>query len=94
MQKCCVDFKDNKVGGEHPVENYMVFKKYIDLIERNLEKFLSDEKIMIGRLLDACQRISEVDETSLYCIDYIMACTEYQEFYNLMIQYKVRIYIK
>jgi hypothetical protein len=61
----------------------------------NLE-FLKNEKINAYRLFDACRRVKDEDETSLYSLDYILACTEYEDFYNLMIQYKVSFseYIK
>ena len=51
---------------------------------------MKKEKIKVERLLDACRRIKENDENSLYSLDYILACTEYEDFYNLIVQYKVK----
>lgn len=58
------------------------------MIEASLEDFLNKEKINVNRLLEACQRIAEMDSDLLYSLDYILACTEYQDFYNLMVEYK------
>ena len=52
------------------------------MIDNNLDEFLKKEKINATRLLEACTRIKDVDENSLYCLDYILACTEYHDFYN------------
>ena len=30
-----------------------------------------------------------MNEQSLYCIDYLLACIEYLDFYQMMIEYKV-----
>jgi len=80
-----VEVKDD---GEQPIENYLLYKKYIALIENNLEEFLKIEKIKVEKLIEACQRISELDENALYCLDYILACTEYQDFCDMMTQYR------
>jgi hypothetical protein len=42
------------------------------------------------KLLDACGRIKDIDENSLYCLDYILASIEYEDFCYLMFDYKVK----
>lgn len=37
----------------------------------------------------ACQRIKEYDEQMLMCLDYILASTEFEEFYQLIMEFKV-----
>lgn len=88
MQEHCVNFVETKEGGEHSIENFMLYKKYCSMIEDNLQEFLKKENINVTRLLDACQRVNEMNENFVASLDYILACTEYQDFYNLMVQYK------
>ena len=52
---------------------------------------MKKENVQSDRLIEACQRISEVDEHYITCIDYILASSEYEEFYGMMIDYKVYI---
>jgi hypothetical protein len=59
----------------------------------SLLAFLDSEKISVERLLDSCLRIKEINENSLYCLDYILASTEYFDFFNLMMDYKVGVII-
>lgn len=51
---------------------------------------MKKENIESVRLLDACQRISQIDENYITSIDYILASSEFEEFYEMMIDYKVR----
>ena len=59
------------------------------MIDSSLEEFLKIEKIKAEDLLNSCARIKEIEGNPLYSLDYILACTEYEDFYNLMLQYKV-----
>jgi hypothetical protein len=59
------------------------------MIDSNLQTFLKEENIKEEKLLEVCKRISEVEENGLYCLDFILACTEYDEFYRMMLEYKV-----
>jgi hypothetical protein len=40
-------------------------------------------------LFESCKRVADIDESYLYSLDYILAMTEYEDFYSLMMQYKV-----
>jgi hypothetical protein len=52
---------------------------------------LDAEKISAEKLLDSCTRIKEINENYLYCLDYILASIEYDDFFNLMSDYKVEL---
>lgn len=92
-------FTEVRENLEHPIENFLIYKKYISTIENSLESkiiiikiikdFLIAEKISPEKLIDSCTRIKEINENSLYCLDYILASIEYDDFFNLMIDYKV-----
>ena len=66
-----------------------MFQEYTKLIENLLENFLSENKISAEEVYLCCQRIEGYDENLLLCLDYILASTDYEEFYCLMMQYKV-----
>lgn len=40
-------------------------------------------------MLLACSRIKDYDESMLMCIDYIISSTEYEDFYRLIMDFKV-----
>ena len=55
-------------------------KIHIDFVKEN--KYTDEE------VFECCQRIKEADPQYLACLDYIMAITDYEEFYNLMLDHK------
>ena len=65
------------------IETHIQSKNFIFL------DFIVNEGIEIKELLDACRRISDIEEISLYSLDYVLASSEYQDFYNLIIEHKV-----
>jgi hypothetical protein len=38
--------------------------------------------------VDACRRIYQIDEKYITCIEYVLASTEFEEFYRMMVEYK------
>lgn len=95
MRENCDKVKEVKEGSEHSIESYLTYKKYVKIIENLLEgkifikrEFLSNEKITTDRLFKSCFRVSQFDENILISLDYILACTEYEEFYQLMIDFQ------
>jgi hypothetical protein len=49
---------------------------------------LKEENIEPKRLVDACKRIYQIDENYITCINYVLASTEFEEFYEMMVDYK------
>lgn len=38
--------------------------------------------------MDACRRIYQIDNNYITCINYVLASTEFEEFYEMMVDYK------
>ena len=49
---------------------------------------MKEENIEPKRLVDACKRIYQIDENYITCINYVLASTEFEEFYEMMVDYK------
>lgn len=50
---------------------------------------MKENKYTDQQVFECCMRVKEADPQCLSCLDYIMAITEYEEFYNLMLEHKV-----
>jgi hypothetical protein len=50
---------------------------------------MEKENIIAEDLVESCSRIKEIDNHSLSCLDYLLAAADYQDFYYLMIEFKV-----
>ncbi len=72
--------------------NYEIFKEYTKLIESQLVAFIEETKYSEEEVYLACSRIKDYDEQMLICLDYLLASTEYEEFYNLIMDFKVKFY--
>jgi len=83
----CMQIEEAKDNGEQSINNYMLFKKYSELMDKTLEKFLEmgnlDSEVFI-------QAMQFAREENLPCsfLDYVLSSIEYEDFYNLMIDYK------
>ena len=83
----CMQIEEAKDNGEQSINNYMLFKKYSELMDKTLEKFLGmgnlDSEVFI-------QAMQFAREENLPCsfLDYVLSSIEYEDFYNLMIDYK------
>lgn len=79
-------------NGEHSITNYNIFLEYTKLIEELLENFVEISKHSAEEIYESCNRIKEVDENYLTCLDYILSANEYECFYNMIMEYKVIIF--
>ena len=83
----CSKIEEAKKSGEQSINNYMLFKQYSELMDKTLEKFLEmgnlDPEVFI-------QAMQFAREENLPCsfLDYVLSSIEYEDFYNLMIDYK------
>jgi hypothetical protein len=79
---------------------YEIFKEYKKLVDGKIQgkksyenefiEFLTEENVSAERLFEICARIYEEDPTYLSGIDYLIASSEYSQFVQLMLEYKVR----
>ena len=83
----CSKIEEAKENGEQSINNYMLFKQYSELMDKTLEKFLE-----MGNLEPEVfiQAMKFAKEENLPCsfLDYVLSSIEYEDFYNLMIDYK------
>ena len=83
----CSKIEEAKESGEQSINNYMLFKQYSELMDKTLEKFLE-----MGNLEPEVfiQAMKFAKEENLPCsfLDYVLSSIEYEDFYNLMIDYK------
>ena len=85
--KNCSKIEEAKKNGEQSINNYMLFKQYSELMDKTLEKFLEmgnlDPEIFI-------QAMQFAKDENLPCsfLDYVLSSIEYEDFYNLMMDYK------
>ena len=83
----CGKIEEAKKSGEQSINNYMLFKQYSELMDKTLEKFLEmghlDPEIFI-------QAMQFAKDENLPCsfLDYVLSSIEYENFYNLMMDYK------
>ena len=83
----CFKIEEAKKTGEQSINNYMLFKQYSELMDKTLEKFLEmghlDPEIFI-------QAMQFAKDENLPCsfLDYVLSSIEYENFYNLMMDYK------
>ena len=83
----CSKIEEAKKSGEQSINNYMLFKQFSKLMDKTLEKFLEmgnlDPEIFI-------QAIHFAKDENLPCsfLDYVLSSIEYEDFYNLMMDYK------
>ena len=83
----CQKIEEAKESGEQSINNYMLFKQYSELMDKTLDKFLEmgnlDPEVFI-------QAMQFAKDENLPCsfLDYVFSSIEYEDFYNLMIDYK------
>ena len=86
----CQKIEEAKESGEQSINNYMLFKQYSELMDKTLDKFLEignlDPEVFI-------QAMQFAKDENLPCsfLDYVLSSIEYEDFYNLMRDYKKMI---
>lgn len=58
------------------------------MMEKNLDALLTQLKITPEKFIDACQFAKEEDVPCAF-LDYVLSSIEYEDFYYLMLDYKV-----
>ena len=83
----CCKIEEAKESGEQSINNYMLFKKYSELMDKTLEKFLEMGNLEPEVFIEA---LKFAREENLPCsfLDYVLSSIEYEDFYNLMMDYK------
>ncbi len=83
----CAKIEEAKENGEQSLNNYMLFKQYSELMDKTLEKFLEMGNLEPEVFIQAMQFAREENLPCSF-LDYVLSSIEYEDFYNLMIDYK------
>ncbi len=57
-------------------------------MEGKLDAFLESEKISSQQMYESIARMQRIEPNLLMCMDYLLAGVEYQEFLNMMLDFK------
>eukprot|EP00742_Colponemidia_sp_Colp-10_P002907 GILJ01003104.1.p1 GENE.GILJ01003104.1~~GILJ01003104.1.p1 ORF type:complete len:166 (-),score=24.01 GILJ01003104.1:324-773(-) len=79
---------DFDFGEEQKLIYYERYQEYIQLIERMLDEFLQNEGVTQDEVFALCSKLTEADPGSVTCVDYLLAVTEYEQFHQLMLDFK------
>ena len=85
--KNCSKIEEAKENGEQSINNYMLFKQYSELMDKTLDKFLEMGNLEPEIFIQAMQFAKEENLPCSF-LDYVLSSIEYEDFYNLMIDYK------
>ena len=83
----CSKIEEANENGEQSINNYMLFKKYSELMDKTLEKFLEMGNLEPDVFIQAMQFAKEENLPCSF-LDYVLSSIEYEDFYNLMMDYK------
>ena len=88
MFENCSKLEIAKQSGEQSLNNYSLFQKYSELMDKTLNLFLEDEKLSPDKFILACQFAKEENLPCSF-LDYVLSSIEYEDFYHLMLDYKL-----
>ena len=83
----CSKIEEAKKSGEQSINNYMLFKQYSELMDKTLEKFLEYGHLDQETFIQAMQ-FAKDENLPCSFLDYVLSSIEYENFYNLMMDYK------
>ena len=83
----CSKIEEAKKNGEQSINNYMLFKQYSELMDKTLEKFLEYGHLDQETFIQAMQ-FAKDENLPCSFLDYVLSSIEYENFYNLMMDYK------
>ena len=76
-----------KKNGEQSLNNFALYQKFSELMDKTLEKFLSNSNISPEIFIDACQ-FAKNENLPCSFLDYVLSTLESEDFYNLINDYK------
>ena len=76
-----------KESGEQSINNYLLFKNYSEMMDKELEGFLQKENLSTEKFIEACDFAREENLPCSF-LDYVLSSIEFEDFYNLMMDYK------
>jgi hypothetical protein len=76
-----------KSNGEQSLINYSLYQKFCELMDKTLEKFLLNFNISAENFIESC-KFAKNENLPCSFLDYVLSTLEFEEFYNLMDDYK------
>jgi hypothetical protein len=76
-----------KSNGEQSLNNYSLYQKFCELMDKTLEKFLLKLNISAEKFIESCN-FAKNENLPCSFLDYVLSTLEFDEFYNLMNDYK------
>jgi len=76
-----------KPNGEQSLNNYSLYQKFSELMDKTLEKFLINLNISPEIFIEACQ-FAKNENLPCSFLDYVLSTLEFEDFYNLINDYK------
>lgn len=79
------DLEFKPLEEEQPLRNHDIYKEYTHLVERQLQSFITEQGVSPQAVYEACAKAQADAQGSSWmtCLDYLVACTEYEEFMQL-----------
>lgn len=87
MMENCTKLEIAKESGEQSINNYLLFKNYSEMMDKELEGFLQKENLSTEKFIEACDFAREENLPCSF-LDYVLSSIEFEDFYNLMMDYK------
>ena len=87
MFENCTKLEIAKDTGEQSINNYLLFQKYSEMMEKELSSFLQKEKYNSEHFIEACQ-FARDENVPCSFLDYVLSSIEFEDFYYLMLDYK------
>eukprot|EP00002_Diphylleia_rotans_P014741 TRINITY_DN2868_c0_g1_i1.p2 TRINITY_DN2868_c0_g1~~TRINITY_DN2868_c0_g1_i1.p2 ORF type:complete len:132 (-),score=41.86 TRINITY_DN2868_c0_g1_i1:905-1300(-) len=69
---------------EQSHEQYQIFQEYIAVVDAQLDAFLTKEGISTDDMFEACNYAKQEKNGASTCVDYLLACADYDNFRCLM----------
>ena len=76
-----------KQNGEQSLNNFALYQKFSELMDKTLEKFLTKQNISPEIFIEAC-KFAKNENLPCSFLDYVLSTLEFEDFYHLINDYK------
>lgn len=78
------------ISGEQNLEYYELFQRYLKLYENTLSDYIESLDVSIEEFYEQCADVKNdptiTDKKLLHFVNYLLACTDYDSFYKIMVR--------
>ena len=83
------------ISGEQNIQYYALFQKYLKLYELHLSSYIKSLDVSVeefyAQLVEVKNDASIKDKKLLHFVNYLLACTDYESFYKVMVRAAKRV---